>query len=199
MCRHHALCFVAPPNLLDYLVRNGDDETRDSVMRTLAASAALRAQRSVVGKVVASTDQDVRSLGFMSAPVRGQRTVYDVAHGGRNALPGTLAREEGDTAVADAAVNEAFDGAGATYTFYKEVYGRDSVDGAGAELVSTVHYGVRFENALWNGLQMVYGDGGGRIFKEGHLTKALDVIAHELSHGVTQTRPAWSTASSPAR
>jgi hypothetical protein len=54
------------------------------------------------------------------------------------------------------------------------------------ELLSSVHYGTDFDNAFWNGSQMVYGDGSGRIFARGGLTKDVDVIAHELTHGVTQ-------------
>jgi Zn-dependent metalloprotease len=51
-------------------------------------------------------------------------------------------------------------------------------------LDSTVHYGKRYDNAFWDGAQMVYGDGDGRLF--GRFTAALEVIAHELSHGVIQ-------------
>ena len=51
-------------------------------------------------------------------------------------------------------------------------------------LDSTVHYGIDYDNAFWNGQQMVFGDGDGRIFRR--FTRALDVIAHELSHGVIQ-------------
>src|SRR5947208_915089 len=43
---------------------------------------------------------------------------------------------------------------------------------------------VRFDNAMWNGRQMVYGDGDGRLFRR--FTASLDVIGHELTHGVTQ-------------
>jgi len=49
---------------------------------------------------------------------------------------------------------------------------------------STVHYGESYDNAFWDGRQMVYGDGDGEIFRP--FTKALDVIGHELTHGVTQ-------------
>ena len=46
---------------------------------------------------------------------------------------------------------------------------------------ATVHYDVNYENAFWNGDQMVYGDGS-HIFNR--FTMAIDVIAHELTHGV---------------
>lgn len=70
--------------------------------------------------------------------------------------------------------------------FYSEVYGRDSIDRRGMELISSVHYGVAFDNAFWNSAQMVYGDGSGRIFQEGAFTRPIDVVAHELTHGVTE-------------
>jgi Zn-dependent metalloprotease len=51
-------------------------------------------------------------------------------------------------------------------------------------LMSSIHYGVRYDNAFWNGAQMTYGDGDGQVFTD--FTKADDVIGHELTHGVTQ-------------
>jgi Zn-dependent metalloprotease len=56
------------------------------------------------------------------------------------------------------------------------------VDGHGKHLISSVHYGERFDNARWDGAQMVYGDGDGVVFAS--FTRFLDVIAHELTHGV---------------
>ena len=52
------------------------------------------------------------------------------------------------------------------------------------KLDSTVHYGDDYNNAFWNGTQMVYGDGDGDIFQR--FTKSIDVIGHELTHGITQ-------------
>jgi Zn-dependent metalloprotease len=60
---------------------------------------------------------------------------------------------------------------------------RNSVDGAGMELDATVHYGKDYDNAYWNGERMIFGDGDGRIFNR--FTIAVDVIGHELTHGVT--------------
>ena len=99
-------------------------------------------------------------------------------------LPGMLVRLESDKPSKDVAVNEAFDGCGATYHFYKTVLDRNSVDGGGMRLDSSVHYGKRYANAFWDGRQMVYGDGDGKIFNR--FTSAIDVIGHELTHGVTQ-------------
>jgi Zn-dependent metalloprotease len=185
-CEHPVRCCIAPPDLLARVVDEGDADDRAAALRALAASASLRTQRALVGQVVRELQVDARSLGFLPETPGGQRSVYDVRHGGRSALPGTLARGEDDEPVEDTAVNEAFDGAGATYDFYRDVYGRDSLDDKGAKLISSVHYGVGFDNALWNGIQMIYGDGSGRVFVEGAFTRCIDIIGHELTHGVVQ-------------
>jgi Zn-dependent metalloprotease len=101
------------------------------------------------------------------------RTVYD-ANG--STTSGSFARGEGDPATGDADVDGAYDFTGATYDYYAATFGRDSYDGAGAELVSFVHYGVGYENAFWDGFEMVYGDG----------FAVNDVTAHELTHAVTE-------------
>jgi Zn-dependent metalloprotease len=123
--------------------------------------------------------------GSPAAPpdiTRKRRNVYDARH--QHRLPGKLAMSEHKPRSADVEVNEAYDGSGATHDFYAQLFGRRSIDGKGMRLDSTVHYGTRFENAMWNGRQMVYGDGDGRIFNR--FTASLDVIGHELTHGVTQ-------------
>ena len=87
-------------------------------------------------------------------------------------------------------MDEAYDGAGATRDLFLSIYNRNSIDGNGMPLISTVHYGRGYDNAFWNGDQMVYGDGdedlppAQRLFNR--FTVALDVIGHELMHGITQ-------------
>jgi Zn-dependent metalloprotease len=181
-----ACCYIAPPDLLSHLAKEGSDDQRDAALRTIAASASMRTRRSLVNSFIRDMGVEAAAAAFMVAPSGRKRTVHDVENGGRSDLPGTKARGEGDPESSDAAVNEAYDGSGTTYDFYKEIYERDSIDGRGMEIVSSVHYGVGFDNAFWQGSQMVYGDGSGRIFQVGAFTKAIDVIAHELTHGVTQ-------------
>lgn len=116
------------------------------------------------------------------------RERYTYSANNTAAVPGVLVRSEGQPAVADPVVNAAHDNAGAVYDFYRAVLQRDSIDGAGLPIVSTVHYrrfdDTPYSNAFWNGSQMVYGDGDGVTFAP--LAYGLDVTAHELTHGVTQ-------------
>lgn len=74
--------------------------------------------------------------------------------------------------------------AGKVYDYYYSKFGRNSYDNAGATIRSTVHYSRNYNNAYWNGAQMVYGDGDGVTFTS--LSGALDVVAHELTHAVTE-------------
>ena len=162
--------FIIPPYILDEISRRGDADQRDSATRTLIDTARLRGHRDVAGAVCPAIP-----------PGEERRTVYDEK--GSQVLPGKLVRGEDGKAVNDPAVNEAFDGAGATWEFYEKVFCRNSIDGKGMRLDSSVHYGRKFDNAFWNGSQMVYGDGDGTLFNR--FTISVDVIGHELTHGVT--------------
>ena len=162
---------IVPPYILEAISRRGDAEVRARALETLLQTERLRGRRDA-GPVCPAVPAGEE-----------RRTVYDEA--GSSTLPGKLVRGEGGKATKDAAVNEAYDGAGATYDFYETVFCRSSIDGKGMRLDSSVHYGHGFDNAFWNGSQMVYGDGDGKIFNR--FTVAIDVIGHELTHGVTGT------------
>lgn len=109
-------------------------------------------------------------------------TVHDA--GSSTTLPGTPARRAGEPATGDVAVDEAAAGIKATLEMFLEDLSRDSHDGAGAPVSLTVHYGSRYNNAFWDGTQLVFGDGDGRVFER--FTKPVDVLAHEFSHAVIE-------------
>jgi Zn-dependent metalloprotease len=171
------ICTILPPHILDKLAQNGSKADRQRALQNLQAAAEFRGERRIIGRMPAL-------LGL--APGTKRRTIYDA--GSRSELPGTFVRGEGQAADADLAAVEAYDSSGDTYDFYNSVFGRNSIDGKGMRLDSTVHFGVKYDNAMWNGQQMVYGDGDGVRFNR--FTIALDVIGHELTHGVTQATAA---------
>ncbi|MGA7614776.1 MAG: M4 family metallopeptidase [Thermoanaerobaculia bacterium] len=110
------------------------------------------------------------------------RRTYSCNNG--TSLPGTLRITEGGSLTGDAAIDSAHTNAGVTYNFYKSNFNRDSYNGSGATMTSSAHYSSRYNNAYWNGSQMVYGDGDGTTFIP--LSEGLDVVAHELTHAVTE-------------
>ncbi len=123
--------------------------------------------------------EDGGTLVAETAPAP-DRTISDAER--REVLPGRRVRGEDDPATGDESVDEAFDGLGATFEFLWDAFARNGLDGTGAELLATVHYGRDYDNAFWNGERMVFGDGDGEVFQG--FTGSLSVIAHELAHGV---------------
>ncbi|MDM5187079.1 M4 family metallopeptidase [Bacillus sp. DX4.1] len=113
-------------------------------------------------------------------------TIFTYDAKNRSTLPGTLWADTDNifNASRDAAAVDAHYYAGVTYDYYKNTFNRNSINNAGAPLKSTVHYGSNYNNAFWNGSQMVYGDGDGSTFVA--LSGGVDVIGHELTHAVTE-------------
>ncbi len=169
-------CTIVPPHLLDQLAEAADPLVHLPARRALELDAAHRSRRQVAARTAAAP-----SVG--GAPAYSpDRTVYDARH--TQDLPGRKLRGEGAKPVKDAPANRAYDGLGATFDLYLDVYNRHSVDGAGLPLNASVHYERDYDNAFWDGSQMVFGDGDGKTFND--FTVAVDVIGHELTHGVTQ-------------
>jgi Zn-dependent metalloprotease len=172
---------IIPPYMIEAMARSGDPALRRRAVCSLACAAAVHAVRDLSQKMP----------GMMAVPSptgRRHRLIYDAKK--RDELPGKLVRSEGQKPRKDVAVNEAYDHSGATFDFFHELFGRNSLDDAGMSLISSVHVGevddrgryVPMDNAYWDGSQMAYGDGDGVVFTR--FTKSLDVVGHELAHGV---------------
>ena len=177
---HHPANCIVPPYMLEEIATKGTQSQRELAISTLKASEQMRGQRRALS--------DFTGAAFRIAVGGKERIIYDAKNG--STLPGTPVRNEGDPPTPDVAVNEAYDGSGATYDLYSDVYSRNSIDDNGMRLDSTVHYNKGYDNAFWNGEQMVYGDGdedqpeSERLFNR--FTIAIDIMGHELTHGVTQ-------------
>ena len=165
-------CFIIPEYVNKKIVEKGTKKQKERAWRNLVLTEQLRGRRLVTGLM----------SSMFSVSNRLDRTIYDAQN--LENLPGMLVRREGGKAKGGRTVTEAYNYSGLTYNFFKDIFGRNSIDTRGMKLDSTVHYGENYNNAFWNGTQMVYGDGDGEIFQR--FTKSIDVIGHELVHGVTQ-------------
>jgi Zn-dependent metalloprotease len=184
MTHRCSLHCILPPGLLLKLARTGSDEVRESALRALSLDHTFRQARAVQAARSASAPADLGGLLAAAAGGNPRRFIYD-EHESEAHVLGTLARSEGQPHVADKAVNDAYDGFGDTYKFYWEVLKRNSIDDRGMQIDGLVHYGVRYPNAFWDGEgHMWFGDGDGQMLTQ--TTKGVDVIGHELTHGVTQ-------------
>ncbi len=168
-----SICPIVPPHVLRHIMEHGNAAQRAWAFETLTVSEQFRGQREAMTLITALGSTPTGTI---------RRTIYDARN--TRKLPGNIVRTEGAPPTNDVGVNEAYNGAGTTYNLYLNIYGRNSIDDRGMRLDSTVHYRRNYDNAFWNGQQMVYGDGDGQLFQR--FTIAVDVIGHELTHGVTQ-------------
>lgn len=178
---HHSIRCIVPPQVLDRIARRGTREQRERALSTIALDHSLRVARMHNAFQAAGRAARIDVLG-MEAERRAKRTIYNANNG--ESFFGNLARKEGEDPTGDDAVDEAYDGLGATYDFYSNTFQRDSIDGRGLPLDGVVHFRQDYDNAFWDGQRMVFGDGDGELFNR--FTIALDVIGHELTHGVTE-------------
>ncbi|WP_336803742.1 M4 family metallopeptidase [Erwinia aphidicola] len=163
---------VIPPYILRKIIDHGSSRQQSCARQTLTHVQTLM-----------NESWQTPHSATTATPGSVQREIYDA--GQTQSLPGTLVRSANQPAAGDVAVNEAWDYLGITYDFFWHAYQRNSLDNKGLTLLGTVHYGKDYQNAFWNGQQMVFGDGDGEIFNR--FTIALDVVGHELAHGVTET------------
>lgn len=179
-------CFIVPQDVLTRLA--ADPELSEELRRGLSYTAAISQQMRAVRQQRAALSlmemqlpaAFARATPFPKIHVPPACNVYDCHHG--TTLPG--AQVANPNTSTDGSVKRAFTETEAVAKFYLDVFKRDSLDDKHMTLLSSVHYASSFNNAFWNGGQMVYGDGDGQIFVD--FTLGNDVIGHELTHGVTQ-------------
>ena len=118
------------------------------------------------------------------SPITGNagRKIYDCQH--TTNLDTNVVRSEGQPPVQDAIANTGYDNGGKVRDFYKHQYNYHSFDNRGSDFLFNIHYSNRYNNAFWDGTEMIFGDGDGVVFT--NFVNALDVTGHELTHGVVQ-------------
>lgn len=214
MCNQHqsgVTCHFVPTYILQKIAESEavPDEARQAAITTLSADQHFRERRvqALTSGEAPNTPSD-SAVPAAQAPIRAalvgpaatdephdpaavalalRRAIYDGRHNSN--LPGTLARREGAVRTGDRQVNNAFDGVGITVKFFHTVFGRNAIDGNGGTPIVTVHHNpttgtLGYNNAFWNGVQFVFGDGDGITFD--YFADSLDVVAHELTHAITQ-------------
>lgn len=162
-------CAIVPPHILEALAMRGN----------VACKRALNDTHRIMQRRNAALNH---LLLRSSVPAGGERQIYDSANSYEQRV--SLKRREGDPQTQDATVNAAYDSSGYVRDYFRDRFGLNSMDNMGMPVISNVHYGSRYNNAFWDGDEMTYGDGDGEEFL--NFASAIDVVAHELAHGITQ-------------
>ena len=149
-------------------------------------AAATGTARTLYSGDVAITTNSVTGGYELRDPARGRTYTID---GSNSRTSGRIYKDSDNTwgnytnADKATAAADAQYGAAMTWDYYKNVHGRSGIANNGKGAYSRVHYGFRYSNAYWSDacFCMTYGDGDG--VNLGPLV-ALDIVGHELSHGV---------------
>ena len=173
-------CHFIPEFILESVARSS--VSSESVLNTIySIKESTLSHEKRINRV-----NSVDEFASLSPVGNAARFVYDSQ--GKWLQKVKLVRKEGGPPTPDEAVNNSYDYSGKVRDYFKSQLNRNSIDNANMDLILNVHYGVNYQNAFWDGSMMNFGDGDNVIFI--NFTKSLDVIAHELSHGVTQ----WEAA-----
>jgi Zn-dependent metalloprotease len=169
---------ILHPEILHRIIGNGTPLQAAAAVETLDVDQSLRFARALRSAYA----QAARQLSSVTLAIKGlkQRMIFDVQQ--TYTSPGAVVRAEGGPPTGDPAVDEAYDGLGMAYDFFWEAYGINPIHDRDALLAAAVHVGQHYDNALFDGERLVFGDGDGELFNR--FTIALDVIGHEFAHGV---------------
>jgi Thermolysin metallopeptidase, alpha-helical domain/Thermolysin metallopeptidase, catalytic domain len=204
-------CSIVPAFIHENIARSGSEAQRARARETLRVSRMLRGRRHSDARLRRPVRMNplVRWFDFVRArraarDCEEDRRIYDDQHTQRLPPLGRPVRSEGDPATGDAAVDEAYDGLGATFDLYLDEYNRCSIDDRDMPLIGVVHFGRSYDNAFFDGQQMAFGDGdeddpnlpeSERLWNR--FTIAIDIMGHELTHGVTDRTAGLAYAFQP--
>jgi Zn-dependent metalloprotease len=174
------MCFIVPREVLSRLSQDKtlSAQVRKRMFDTAQISHEIRELRSQAARLTSvATAHTAALVELASSPTV---TVYDCKH--TETLPGTPVPNPANSK--DQTAKRTLNETTSVAKFYQEIFNRNSIDNHGMTMMSSIHFGTKFNNAMWNGSQMLYGDGDHEIFID--FTNSNDVIGHELTHGVTQ-------------
>jgi len=176
------ICHIIPPHMLDSMAKSPEKKVRDAAISNMVAAERARATRA--------TFAEVRPRMFTAITLAVTEKKNRIIHDARKKpnLNGKIVRKEGEPNTDDKEIDEAYRFSGYVYDFYKKFFNRNSIDDQGIPLKSSVRYRedptIPYNNAFWWQQQMAYGDGDGIVFKR--FTASLDVVGHELTHGIVE-------------
>lgn len=181
MCRLNPLRCIIPPYIADKLVESDNKQLQQEGLENKLLNYRMRSDRKFLSSLSPSHQRALAVTKKVAKKPKAIIEVYTSNHL-RN-LPGTLLSKSGRKYEDEDAQNVYYAGS-QTWKFYYDLFQRNSIDDNGMTMIHSVHYGKKYDNAMWNGRQMLYGDGDQKVFDS--FTKDIDIIGHELTHGVTQ-------------
>lgn len=186
MCDNHfnPIHCILPPYMLDKLMESDNQKVADLAINSNFRSFRLRNDRNFFQK---ASLHEKTILGAVATTARTkvmQMAVYDCKQKTNLSGAKLLWDFKTNKKISSLAAKNVIKGGTASWDFYSKIFGRNSIDNKGLKINQYVHFDKGYDNAYWDGRRMIYGDGDGTIFTS--FTSDIDVIGHELTHGVTE-------------
>jgi Zn-dependent metalloprotease len=186
MCKNHfnpSHCII-PPYMLNKLMQSGNKKVADMAIKTNFRSNRLRNDRIYFHKASIKEKVFFGLLTEQAAKEAMQMEVFDCKQKTDFSGATLLWSSENNQKITSVAAKNVIKGGKASWDFYWQLFGRNSIDNRGMLIRQYIHYDIGMDNAYWDGRRMVYGDGDGTVFKS--FTSDIDIIGHELTHGVME-------------
>jgi Zn-dependent metalloprotease len=170
--------------MLTRLMESGNRKVADLAINSNFRSFRLRNDRIFFQKASYREKAILGLIAKQSGKNTMQMEVYDCKQ--KTDLTGAalIWDTKNNQKITSVAGKNVIKGGKASWDFYWQLFGRNSIDNKGLLIKQYVHYDKGMDNAYWDGRRMVYGDGDGTVFTS--FTSDIDVIGHELTHGVTE-------------
>lgn len=186
MCKNHykSIHCIIPPYMLSKLMESGNKRIADLAINSNFRSFRFRNDRiffrasSLYEKTILGVIPKKSGISTM------QMEVYDCKQKTDLAGARLIWDSKNNQKITSVAGKNVIKGGKASWDFYSQLFGRNSIDNKGMLIKQYVHYDKGMDNAYWDGRRMVYGDGDGSVFTS--FTSDIDIIGHELTHGVTE-------------
>lgn len=187
MCKNHFSPFqcIIPPYITDKLTESQDKNISRIAVNTKFRSFRFRSDRDFFNGAN-PTEKAILYAVAKKKPVLTSQgmEVYNCKRSASLAAAALVWKNTDPKLPADKDAKNVIKAGDATWRFYYDLFGRNSVDNLGMIIQQYIHYDKKYDNAFWDGRRMIYGDGDGKVL--GSFTSDIDVIGHELTHGVTQ-------------
>ena len=186
MCKNHrspVQCII-PPYMSDQLADSPDKNISKIAVNTKFRSFRFRSDRVFFKNATPAQRQLLGVVPVKKATAAPGLEVYNCKKSTSLTAAELMWKSNDPKLPADKDAKNVIKAGDATWHFYYDLFGRNSVDNLGMIIQQYIHYDKKYDNAFWDGRRMIYGDGDGKIF--GSFTTDIDVIGHELTHGVTQ-------------
>jgi Zn-dependent metalloprotease len=187
MCKNHfsPVQCILPPYLTDKLVDSPDKNLSKIAINTKFRSFRFRSDREFFKETSIKEQAILCAVAKKPAKVPVLKMeVYNCKKQASTTGADLLWSDSSAKLPADKDAKNVINGGSGTWKFYYDLFGRNSIDNLGMTIQQYIHYDKKYDNAFWDGRRMIFGDGDGNIFDS--FTTDIDVIGHELTHGVTQ-------------